>query len=87
MPKKPLDDKTIMESMLNVTKGACNLYLNGTIESGTADVRSTFDCVLDDTLTMQNEIYTKMSDKGWYPATQAKQTQIKQTRDQFTETI
>lgn len=83
----PMDDKSIMESMLNATKGVCDLYLHGTIESATPDVHKTFDNVLSDSLCMQNDIYTKMSSKGWYPAQQAPQQQVQQTKSQFSPTI
>ena len=36
-----MDDKCIMENLLLVTKGACDLYLHGSIESPTAFVINT----------------------------------------------
>ncbi len=78
-----MDDRCLMETLLNTTKGACDLYLHGTIESNTPDVHQTFDTVLSDTLCMQNEIYSKMSAKGWYPSESAPQQQIQQTKQQY----
>ena len=57
-----MDDKNLMEDVLLTVKGACDLYLHGTIESATANVHNTFDQRLNETLQMQNEIYNKMSD-------------------------
>ncbi len=68
-----MDDKCIMENLLNVTKGACDLYLHGTIESPTMNVHQAFDNALNDTLCMQDDIYKKMSAKGWYTTEQAEQ--------------
>ena len=34
-----MDDKCLMENLLLVEKGVCDLYMHGTIESGTANVR------------------------------------------------
>ena len=31
-----MDDKCLMENMLLTTKGVCDLYMHGTIESATA---------------------------------------------------
>ena len=45
-----MDDKCIMENLLLTTKGVCDLYLHGTIESSTANVHQTFDCALNDSL-------------------------------------
>ena len=41
-----MDDKCIMENILLTTKGVCDLYLHGTIESSTANVHQSFDSAL-----------------------------------------
>ena len=66
-----MDDKCLMENMLLTTKGVCDLYMHGTIESATANVHCAFDKALKDSLTMQDDIYKKMAAKGWYPSEQA----------------
>ncbi len=78
-----MDDKCIMENILLTTKGVCDLYLHGAIESGTANVNSAFDKALQDSLCMQDEIYKKMSAKGWYPTEQAPQQQIDKVKQKF----
>ncbi len=78
-----MDDKCIMENLLNVTKGACDLYLHGTIESPTMNVHQAFDNALNDTLCMQDDIYRKMSAKGWYTTEQAEQQKISKIKNQF----
>ncbi len=78
-----MDDKMLMEDLLNNTKGICDLYLHGTIESGTANVNQAFSKALNDSLCMQDAIYKKMSEKGWYPAEQAPQQQIDKVKQKF----
>ena len=78
-----MNDKEIMEGILLTTKSACGLYMHGTIESATPNVRAAFDTALKDSLTMQQKIYDHMAQKGWYPAAQASQDQISQTRQKF----
>ncbi|WP_349671296.1 spore coat protein [Lacrimispora sp.] len=78
-----MDDKCIMENLLNVTKGACDLYMHGTIESPTMNVHQAFDNALNDTLCMQDDIYKKMSAKGWYTTEQAEQQKISKIKNQF----
>ena len=78
-----MNDKAIMENLLLTTKGVCDLYMHGTIESATPNVRAAFDTALKDSLTMQQKIYDHMAQKGWYPAAQAPQDQISQTRQKF----
>ena len=78
-----MDDKTLMEDVLLSSKGICDLYLHGTIESSTANVHSAFDCALSDCLRMQDDIYTKMSEKGWYPTQPVEQQKISQVKQKF----
>ncbi len=78
-----MDDKCIMENLLLVTKGACDLYLHGSIESPTANVHQTFTSALDSTLTMQDAIYKQMSAKGWYQVETAPQQQIGKVRAKY----
>ena len=44
-----MDDKCTMENILLTTKGVCDLYLHGTIESSTANVHQTFSGAQNDT--------------------------------------
>ena len=78
-----MDDRQIMENILLTTKGACDLYMHGTIESPTANVHQAFSTALNDSLCMQDEIYNQMSAKGWYPTEQAPQQKITQVRQKF----
>ena len=78
-----MDDKCIMENLLLVTKGACDLYLHGSIESPTANVHQAFTSALGSTLSMQDAIYKQMSAKGWYQTKTAPQQQINKVRSKF----
>ena len=78
-----MDDKNLMESLLMSTKGVCDLYMHGSIESGTTNVNNSFNKALNDTLCMQDEIYKKMTAKGWYPTEQADQQKISQVMQKF----
>lgn len=78
-----MDDKTIMETMLYAVKSSCDLYLHGAVESSSGDVHGAFSNALDEALQIQNEIYNKMSAKGWYQNKQASNQQIQQTAGKF----
>ena len=73
-----MNDQMIMENILLTTKGVCDLYMHGAIESATQNVQSTFDTALNDSLCMQSDVYQKMAQKGWYPSQQADQQQDEQ---------
>ena len=78
-----MDDKQLMQNLLNNTKAVCDLYMHGTIESSTAKVRGVFDSSLTRTLQMQKEIYDKMKEKGWYPTQNVEQSKINQTKQKY----
>ncbi len=80
-----MNDQAIMENLLLTTKGVCDLYMHGTIESSTQNVHQAFDSALNDSLAMQEDIYQKMSSKGWYPAQQADAQQIAQIRQKYAQ--
>ncbi|MDO4329961.1 MAG: spore coat protein [Lachnospiraceae bacterium] len=78
-----MDEKCTMENLLLTTKGVCDLYLHGTIESTTANVHQTFDSALNKSLDMQDAIYQKMSQKGWYQQQQAEAEKMMKVKNQF----
>ncbi len=61
-----MNDKEIMENLLLTTKGVCDLYLHGSIESATPTVHQAFQTALDSALCMQSGIYRKMTEHGSY---------------------
>ncbi len=78
-----MNDRDLMENMLLLEKGSCDLYMHGTIESSNRNVSQTFNRALNDSLSMQDTIYSKMAAKGWYSPQQADQNQINSVRQQF----
>lgn len=78
-----MNDQEIMESLLLTTKGVCDLYMHGTIESGTQNVRRVMDQGLEQSLCMQDELYQRMAANGWIAPEQAQQPQIDKVRQKF----
>ena len=78
-----MDDRCLMEDLLLVEKGVCDLYMHGSIESSTGNVKQAFTDALDESLNMQGTIYNKMSAKGWYSAGQAEQTKVNSVKQKF----
>ena len=59
-----MDDKNLMENILLLEKGVCDLFMHGTIESPTANVHQAFCGALNESLCMQDTLYDKMAAKG-----------------------
>ena len=78
-----MDDKNLMEGILLLEKGVCDLYMHGTIESSTGNVHQAFSKALYESLSMQDSLYSEMSAKGWYPTETAEQKQINKVVKQF----
>lgn len=78
-----MDDKNTMENLLQTTKGVCDLYMHGAIESSTPEVRSAFCAALNETLTIQDDIYKDMAARGWYSTEQAEPNKVQQVKQKY----
>lgn len=78
-----MEDKDLMEKELLTIKGACDLYLHGTLESTTAEVHQAFEDALNTSLDIQNKLYNLMAEKGWYKTEVAEQAKINLTKQQY----
>ena len=78
-----MNDKEIMEGILLTTKGVCDLYLHGSIESATPKVQDAFNGALNSALRMQSGVYSAMAAQGWYPADVAPPQQLRQVKEKF----
>ena len=79
-----MDDKLIMENLLNTTKGVCDLYMHGAIESCTPNVRQAFTTALNFELGMQDELFQEIQRKDWYAPQQAQGQQCAKLKQKYT---
>jgi len=80
-----MNEKMVTESVLSLLKGEADLHLHGTIESSTLNVRAAYENSLNDVLAMQKEVYSAMSQKGWYPMQPAEQQKIDQVKQKYSQ--
>lgn len=80
-----MDDKNLMQNLLLLEKGGCDLYMHGAVESANQSVLCAFRNAYDDSLSMQSDIFSKMTDKGWYSPEQVEQQKIDKLRQQFSQ--
>ena len=80
-----MNDKEYMQSILDTTKGMCDLMMHGAIESSTQEIHEAFVSAFNETLCIQNEIYAKMKEKGWYPTEQAEGQKIDALKQKFSQ--
>ena len=78
-----MNDKEIMTNILNAVKGECDLMMHGAIESSTQNVHNAFVQSLDECIAMQNQVYARMSQKGWYPQTTVEAQKIDTLKQKY----
>ena len=76
-------DRSVMEDLLGLEKGVCDLFMHGAIESSTDHVHGVFSSALNESLGMQSQIYSAMESRGWYSADNAEQQKVDQLKQKF----
>jgi len=84
-PAQAMTDKEYMEDVLLTSKTLSGLYHYATQESSTEQLHNQFKSNLNDTITMQHNIYSAMQKNGWYPQQQADQSQVGQIKTRFSQ--
>lgn len=74
-----MKDKLIMENILLLLKGTCEVYVHGTEEASNEKVHNALYNGLDEMLKMQYEVYNKMVEYGWYQVQNIKDQEITKT--------
>ena len=60
------NDQKFLDSYLLLLKSTVEVYVHGTLESSNQKVRKLLKSSLDDTMSMQNITYQKMTNLGFY---------------------
>ena len=60
------NDQKFLDSYLLLLKSTVEVYVHGTLESSNQKVRKLLKSSLDDTMSMQNTTYQKMTNLGFY---------------------
>lgn len=74
-----MNDQTLMDEMLLLLKSTVEVYVHGSLESSTKNVHNTLKSNLDETIKMQDDLYNKMTECGWYQISNIETKAIKQT--------
>lgn len=80
-----MNNKVILENILTLTKSLNTLYLNGTIEASNKEVRKLMEKGLQESLSMQEEIYQMMVNDGYYQVCNVNPTEIEKLYTKLTK--
>ncbi len=82
-----MDNKTMLEGILWDLKALGDLFLHGSIESGTSKVYQVFKDSLNEVLSLQNELYLFMSENGMYTVSNVTETKIEKVKNKYAENL
>lgn len=74
-----MNDQLIMDNYLLLLKSTVEVYVHGTLESLTVDVRELLNNCLNSIIASQASTYDEMVDYGWYKVTNVETNKINQT--------
>lgn len=80
-----MENKTILENMLTLTKSLVTLYKDATLESANESVRNVFNNGLVSVLEMQDELYQNMKDDGIYTVENLSSSALKKAHKKLTK--
>ena len=74
-----MNDQQLMDNMLLLLKSTVEVYVHGSLESSTKPVHNILKNNLDEIIKMQDDLYNKMTECGWYQVSNVEPKAIKQT--------
>ena len=80
---KTFDEKQMLGDLLNAQKFVTAVYNTDLLECATPELKRCLWGILEDEHSIQNEIFTQMNDRGYYPVEQAKEENLQKTRQQY----
>lgn len=74
-----MNDRLLLENMLLLLKSTVEVYVHGSLESSTKNVHNALKSNLDTIIKLQDELYKKMTEYGWYTVSNIETKEIKKT--------
>jgi len=74
-----MSDQLLLENMLLILKSNMEVYVHGTLESSNKNTRNALEFGLQTTLKLQEDLYNKMTECGWYQVKNVEAKTINQT--------
>lgn len=83
MNQTSFGDKEMLTDLLSSQKFLADGYNTFANECATPAVKSDFINLLSEEHQLQNEIFTEMQKRGWYPTEAADQTKVNQAKQKY----
>ena len=76
-------DKEKATDLLQSEKYLAGCYNSYLLEAATPEVKQCFSGILNDTHSMQQQLFEDMNSRGWYPVTKAQEQKIGEAKQKF----
>ncbi len=74
-----MSDKLLLDNMLLVLKSTVEVYVHGSLESSNKPIHNVLKHNLDEIIKLQDELYNKMTEYGWYTIENVETKKVKQS--------
>jgi len=74
-----MNEQLMFESMLLLLKSTVEVYVHGTLEASNKEIHDVLKHGLDEIMKLQFDLYTTMTEYGWYQINNVKATEINKT--------
>lgn len=81
------DDKQMLGDALNSQKFVAGQYNCDLLECATPELKRCLWGILEDEHSIQEEIFTEMSNRGYYPVEKAKEEKINETKQKYGQCV
>ncbi len=78
-----MSDKERLSDALTSQKFLTGEYNNYVNEAATPEVKNTLLRILNEEHSIQNEVWTEMNSRGWYPTEKAEEQKLQQEKMKF----
>lgn len=80
-----MQDQDLVADLLTSEKLLCSTYNTAVVEAATPNIRNDLKTNLNSQLDIQNTIFNKMNEKGWYPVDSADPNKVQVAKSKFPE--
>ena len=84
---KKMTEQEMMTDLLSTEKFMTSVYNTYCCEAATPAVKSALCSLLQDEHSLQNELFTEMSNRGWYQVEKAEENKISNARMKFGKNV
>ena len=78
-----MNNEEILTNYLSIIKSNVEVYVHGTLEASTPEVRKVLKYCLDYTMSMQEDVYNEMTSRGYYNVENVSSSEIQKVIDKL----